>query len=68
MGTPAAMRPVASAASVEAMPAGTYDFYFRLRASVEGEFSHPSARAEMMYEMGTYGTSPGAKIVVQAAR
>ncbi len=52
----------------EAMPAGTYDFYFRLRASVEGEFSHPSARAEMMYEMGTYGTSPGAKIVVQAAR
>ncbi|MEN9306607.1 MAG: hypothetical protein RL173_539 [Fibrobacterota bacterium] len=52
----------------ENLPAGTYDFYFRLRATVEGEFSHPSARAEMMYEMGTYGTSPGAKIVVQPVR
>jgi uncharacterized protein YfaS (alpha-2-macroglobulin family) len=52
----------------EKMAAGTYDFYFRLRASVEGEFSHPSARAEMMYEMGTYGASPGAKIVVQAGK
>jgi alpha-2-macroglobulin len=48
----------------EHMNAGTYDFYFREKATVEGEFSHPGARAEMMYEMGTYGTSPGAKIVV----
>lgn len=52
----------------ENLPAGGYDFCFRLRATVEGEFSHPSARAEMMYEMGTYGTSPGARIVVQLAR
>lgn len=49
------------------MGEGTYDFYFRMRASVEGEFSLPSARAEMMYEMGTYGASPGAKIVVLPA-
>jgi uncharacterized protein YfaS (alpha-2-macroglobulin family) len=47
------------------MAAGTYDFHFRLRATVEGEFSHPSARAEMMYEMATYGCSPGAKITVK---
>lgn len=52
----------------EKMAEGTYDFYFRLRATVEGEFSHPSARAEMMYEMGTYGASPGARIVVQAGK
>jgi alpha-2-macroglobulin len=49
----------------ERMPAGTYDFYFRERASVSGEFSHPSARAEMMYEMATYGCSPGTRIVVK---
>lgn len=47
------------------MAPGTYDFHFRLRATVEGEFSHPSARAEMMYEMSTYGTSPGAKIAIK---
>lgn len=47
------------------MQAGTYDFHFRLRATVEGEFSHPSARAEMMYDMATFGASPGAKIAVK---
>ena len=51
----------------ENMREGTFDFYFRMRAGFEGEFSLPSARAEMMYEMGTYGTSPGAKLVVQPA-
>ncbi len=50
----------------ENMAAGTYDFYFRLRATTEGEFTHPSARAEMMYDMGVFGSSPGAKIVVKA--
>jgi uncharacterized protein YfaS (alpha-2-macroglobulin family) len=49
----------------ERMRAGRYDFYFRERASVAGEFSHPSARAEMMYEMATYGCSPGTRIVVK---
>ena len=51
----------------ENMREGTYDFCFRMRAGFEGDFSLPSARAEMMYEMGTYGTSPGAKLVVQPA-
>jgi alpha-2-macroglobulin len=49
----------------ENMNAGTYDFYFRVKATVQGEFTHPSARAEMMYEMSTYGCSPGAKVIVR---
>ncbi|MBW8888704.1 MAG: hypothetical protein JF616_13185 [Fibrobacteres bacterium] len=51
----------------ESLPEGTYDFYFRVRASVEGAYSLPSARAEMMYEMGNYGTSPGAQVAVRPA-
>lgn len=50
----------------EQMPEGTFDFYFRLRATVEGEFSHPPARAEMMYDMKTFGCSPGTRVVVEA--
>jgi uncharacterized protein YfaS (alpha-2-macroglobulin family) len=49
----------------ENMAAGTYDFYYRVKATVEGEFSLPSARAEMMYEMGVYGCCPGARVVVR---
>src|SRR6185295_12158171 len=48
----------------ENMGEGTYDFYYRLKATVEGDFSHPSARAELMYEMGSYGSSPGARVKV----
>jgi uncharacterized protein YfaS (alpha-2-macroglobulin family) len=51
----------------ESLPEGSYDFYFRMRASVEGTYSLPSARAEMMYEMGTYGSSPGAQVAVRPA-
>ncbi len=31
------------------LPKGTYHFYFRTRATVEGNFIHPAARAEHMY-------------------
>ncbi len=48
----------------ESMAAGTYDFYFRTRAITEGEYSHPPARAEMMYQMGVFGSSAGARIVI----
>jgi hypothetical protein len=48
----------------DAMPAGTYDFYFRLRATTAGEFTHPPAEAEMMYEQKVRGNSPGAKVVI----
>ncbi|KMQ52556.1 alpha-2-macroglobulin domain protein [Chitinispirillum alkaliphilum] len=49
----------------EEMEAGTYDFYFRVRAVTEGDFSHPPARAEMMYQMGVYGSSAGTRVVVE---
>jgi len=48
----------------ERMEAGTYDFYFRTQAITEGEFSHPPARAEMMYQMSVYGSSAGSRVVV----
>ena len=30
----------------ETLPTGTYDFYFRLRTSIQGRFVHPPAKAE----------------------
>ncbi len=47
------------------LPAGTYDFYFRTRATVNGSFIQPAARAEMMYDGAVFGLSNGAKIVVK---
>jgi uncharacterized protein YfaS (alpha-2-macroglobulin family) len=47
------------------LPAGTYDFYFRTRATVSGSFIQPSAKAEMMYDAAVFGMSNGAKIVVK---
>lgn len=49
------------------LPKGTFHFYFRLRASIEGNYSHPPARAEMMYEQTTFGRGAGARILVQKA-
>jgi uncharacterized protein YfaS (alpha-2-macroglobulin family) len=46
------------------MSAGTYDFYFRLKATTEGEFSHPPARVQMMYSMEKNGSSAGVKVVI----
>jgi alpha-2-macroglobulin len=43
---------------------GTYDFFFRVRASVSGRFIQPPARAEMMYDMAVRGSSPGAMVEV----
>lgn len=47
------------------LPAGTYDFYFRTRATINGSFIQPAARAEMMYDGAVFGLSNGAKIVVK---
>lgn len=44
---------------------GTYDFYFRTRASTVGAFTQPSASTEMMYDATVFGRSPGAKVVVK---
>jgi alpha-2-macroglobulin len=47
------------------LPAGTYDFYFRTRASTSGSFVQPSAKAEMMYDSSVWGSSPGARINIE---
>jgi uncharacterized protein YfaS (alpha-2-macroglobulin family) len=47
------------------LPAGTYDFYFRTRATVNGTFIQPAAKAEMMYDGAVFGISNGVKIVVK---
>jgi uncharacterized protein YfaS (alpha-2-macroglobulin family) len=47
------------------LPEGSYDFYFRLRASFEGSFTHPPARAELMYDARSFGRSDGTRIVIK---
>jgi uncharacterized protein YfaS (alpha-2-macroglobulin family) len=49
------------------LPKGTYDFYFRTRAQVQGDFIQPPAKAEMMYDGSKVGTSAGATVSVQGA-
>jgi len=49
----------------ETLPAGTYDFYFRVRATTEGDFVHPAAHAEMMYRESVRGNSPGARYLLK---
>jgi uncharacterized protein YfaS (alpha-2-macroglobulin family) len=51
----------------DTLPAGTYDFYFRVRAQTPGTFIQPAARAEMLYDATVVGTSPGAKIEISRA-
>jgi alpha-2-macroglobulin len=46
----------------DSLPAGTYDFYFRTRASTGGSFIQPPAKAEMMYDSAVWGSTPGARI------
>lgn len=40
------------------LPAGTYDFYFRTRATTPGSFVQPSAFAEMMYDSAVTDSRP----------
>ena len=49
----------------DSLPKGTYDFYFRTRATVAGSFTQPAARAEMMYDGSVRGNSPGARIEIE---
>lgn len=49
----------------ETLPAGTYDFYFRTRATVEGSFVHPGAHAEMMYRPTVSGSSAGVRYAIE---
>jgi hypothetical protein len=46
------------------LPKGNYHFVFRTRALIPGSFTQPPGEAEMMYRMGVYGASAGARVVV----
>jgi uncharacterized protein YfaS (alpha-2-macroglobulin family) len=46
----------------DSLPKGTYNFYFRERASFIGSFAQPPARAELMYDLGVRGKSNGTEI------
>jgi hypothetical protein len=48
----------------DTLPKGTYDFYYRLRSSIEGSFSHPPAKVELMYQLAVRGNSDGMRIIV----
>ena len=52
----------------DTLPSGTFDFYFRVRASFEGRFVQPPAKAEMMYDLSSKGRSNGARIDIQKER
>ncbi len=47
------------------LPAGTYHFYFRIKASFSGRFSQPGAYARMMYDFEIFGSSPGVYITIE---
>ncbi len=49
----------------DTLPKGTYDFYFRLKATFEGSFIHPAAKAELMYKQSVYGNSDGTRIDIR---
>jgi uncharacterized protein YfaS (alpha-2-macroglobulin family) len=49
-----------------ALPQGTYDFYFRTQAMVPGTFIQPAAQAVMMYNDSVHGGSAGATVVIAA--
>lgn len=50
------------------LPKGTYDFYFRTRATSAGSFIQPGAKAEMMYDGSVVGTSAGARLTIERGK
>ncbi len=46
------------------LAAGTYTLRTRLRATTPGSFTQPPATAEMLYQLGVTGSTPGARVVV----
>ena len=48
----------------ESLPAGTYQFRFRARASTVGSFTEPPGTAEMMYREEINGASAGSRLVI----
>lgn len=48
----------------ERLPKGTYDLYFRTRATVAGSWVQPAATAEMVYDRTITGSSAGARVTI----
>ncbi|BCE02158.1 alpha-2-macroglobulin family protein [Marinicellulosiphila megalodicopiae] len=48
------------------LPKGSFDFFFRVRATTQGEFTQPPANVQMMYNDGVWAQSFGAKVVINA--
>ncbi len=48
----------------DALPKGTYDLFFRVRAQIPGRFVQPPAKVEMMYDASVAATSAGATIEI----
>lgn len=46
----------------ERLPKGTYDLYFRTKATVAGSYVQPAATAEMVYDRSVTGMSAGARV------
>jgi uncharacterized protein YfaS (alpha-2-macroglobulin family) len=46
------------------LPRGTHTFHFRVRASNQGSFVHPSPWAELMYREEVRGRGAGMRVVV----
>ena len=50
----------------DTLPAGTFDFYFRTKASVPGRFIQPAPQAVMMYKDSVSGNGAGAVVQIDA--
>jgi uncharacterized protein YfaS (alpha-2-macroglobulin family) len=48
----------------EALPAGTFQFHFRVRASTTGQFTEPPGTVEMMYRQDVAGASAGSLLAI----
>ncbi|MDG1479402.1 MAG: alpha-2-macroglobulin family protein [Myxococcota bacterium] len=48
----------------DALPAGTWDVYFRTRAAIPGTFTQPPASAELLFERDVSGNSAGASMII----
>lgn len=48
----------------EVLPSGDHTLYFRARATTQGTFTYPPARAELMYQPAFFGRSPGYTLLI----
>ncbi|MHB8835207.1 MAG: alpha-2-macroglobulin family protein, partial [Candidatus Methylomirabilia bacterium] len=51
----------------DSLPKGTYEFAFRTRATVPGNFVQPPATAELMYDGAVRGNGAGARVEIWRA-